>query len=102
MRSQFPCDIYGNRLPNNPKQAYRLGLRHGTQQAMDLMAMALLDKCGFHTFSENSEDRQSVEHVYHAIEDTADSINKGYIKRRDIKAVLRDEAGIRFVDDGVK
>ena len=90
------------KIPNNPMQAYLMGKRHGAQETMDIVAMALLDKCGFHTFSEDVDDRMSVEYVYHMTEDTADSINKGYLKRRDIKEVLRDEAGIRFVDDGVK
>ena len=86
------------RIPNNPMQAYLMGKRHGAQETMDIVAMALLDKCGFHTFTEDPEDRMSVEFVYHATEDTADSINKGYIKKRDIKTVLRDEAKIQFVD----
>ena len=90
------------KIPNNPMQAYLMGKRHGAQETMDIVAMALLDKCGFHTFSEDPEDHMSVEYVYNATEDTADSINKGYIKRKDIKDVLRDEAGIRFVDNGVK
>lgn len=90
------------KIPNNPTQAYLMGKRHGAQETMDIVAMALLDKCGFHTLSEDPEDRQSIEYMFHATEDTADSINKGYIKRKDIKEVLRDEAGIRFVDDGVK
>lgn len=86
------------KIPNNPMQAYLMGKRHGAQETMDIVAMALLDKCGFHTFQEDPEDRMSVEFMYHATEDTADSINKGYIKKRDIKTVLRDEAKIQFVD----
>ena len=89
-------------IPNNPLKAYLMGSRHGAQNTMDVVAMALLDKCGFHPLSENPDDQRSVEYVYRMTEETAESINKGYIKRRDIKAVLRDEAGIRFVDDEVK
>jgi len=89
-------------LPNNPKKAYRDGQRHGAQGAMDMMAMVLIDKCGFHTFSEDPTDHMSIEFVYHAVEEVADAINKGYLTRKDIKAMLKDEAGIRFVDDGVK
>ena len=44
----------------------------------------------------------SIEYMFHQTEETADSINKGYIARKDIKEVLREEAGIRFVDDSVK
>lgn len=90
------------KVPNNPMQAYLMGKRHGAQETMDIVAMTLLDKCGFHTFTEDPEDHMSIEYMFHATEDTADSINKGYIKRKDIKEVLRDEAGIRFVDDEVK
>lgn len=89
-------------IPNHPMQAYFMGKRHGTQECMDMVAMALLDKCGFHTFSETPEDHMSIEFMFHATEDTADSINKGYLKRKDIKAMLAEEANIRFVDDGVK
>lgn len=88
-------------IPNNPLQAYLMGKRHGAQETMDIVAMTLLDKCGFHTFTQDPEDHMSVEYMYHQSEGTADSINKGYLKRRDIKEVLRDEAGIRFVDDEV-
>jgi len=90
------------KIPNNPMQAYLVGKRHGTQECMDIVAMTLLDKCGFHTFTEDPEDHMSIEFMFHATEDTADSINKGYISRKDIKEMLKDEAQIRFVDDGVK
>ena len=89
-------------IPNNPLQAYLLGSRHGAQNTMDMVAMTLLDKCGFHALSETPDDHMSIEYMYHMTEETADSINKGYLKRRDIKEMLREEAGIRFVDDGVK
>lgn len=90
------------RLPNNPIKAYFMGKRHGTQECMDMVAMTLLDKCGFHTFSESPEDHMSIEFMFHQTEETADAINKGYLKRKDIKEMLREEARIRFVDDEVK
>lgn len=90
------------KIPNNPMQAYLMGKRHGAQETMDIVAMTLLDKCGFHTFTEDPEDHMSIEYMFHQTEETADSINKGYIARKDIKEVLREEAGIRFVDDSVK
>ena len=90
------------RLPNNPMQAYLMGKRHGTQECMDMVAMTLLDKCGFHTFTEDPEDHMSIEYMFHQTEETADAINKGYLKRKDIKEMLKDEAHIRFVDDEVK
>lgn len=90
------------RIPNNPTQAYLMGKRHGTQECMDMVAMTLLDKCGWHTFSEDVQDRMSIEYMFHQTEETADAINKGYLKRKDIKDMLKDEAGIRFVDDDAK
>lgn len=90
------------KVPNSPLQAYLMGKRHGCQETFDVISMALLDKCGWHTFAESPDDRQSVEYLFRATEDTAEAINKGYLTRKDIKKVLKDEARIRFVDDGVK
>ena len=44
----------------------------------------------------------SIEFMFHQTEETADAINKGYLKRKDIKAMLAEEANIRFVDDNIK
>lgn len=91
-----------SKLPNKPVQAYLMGKRHGCQETFDVISMALLDKCGWHTFSESPEDRMSVEFLFHAVEETAEAINKGYLTRRDIKQTLKDEARLRFVDDNIK
>ena len=90
------------KIPNNPMKAYLMGKRHGCQETFDMISMVLLDKCGWHTFSDGTEDRMNIEYMFHQVEDYADSINKGYMKRKDIKQVLLDEAGIRFVDNGVE
>lgn len=90
------------KIPNNPMQAYLMGKRHGCQEAYDIVAMTLLDKCGFHTFTEDPTDHMSIEYMYHQTEEVAEAINKGYLKRKDIKEMLEEEASIRFVDDGVK
>lgn len=90
------------KIPNNPAKAYWIGKRHGAQETMDIVAKALLDKCGFHPLSEDPTDHMSIEYVYHQAEETADAINKGYVTRMDIKRMLEEEARIRFVDDGVK
>jgi hypothetical protein len=79
-------------------KAYLMGKRIAAQETMDMVAMALLDKCGWHTLTEGEDDRQSIEMLYHALEDIADSINRGYVKRRDIKTMLREESGLQFSD----
>lgn len=88
------------RIPNNPMQAYLTGKRHGTQENMDMVAMALLDKCGFHTRQDGPDDTQSVEYLYGQIVKYAAEINEGRIKRREIKDMLAEEAGIEFRDGG--
>ena len=89
-------------IPNNPLQAYIKGRQHGSQEQMDKVAMALMDKAGWHAKSEGPEDRMSIEWLYNQIVEYTEAINEKRISRRDIKEVLRDEAGIRFVDDEVK
>lgn len=87
-------------VPNNPMQAYLMGKRHGTQENMDLVSMALLDKCGFHTRQDGPDDTQSIEYVYRQIGKYAEEINEGRMKRREIKDMLAEEAGIEFRDGG--
>lgn len=86
------------KIPNNPYQAYLMGKRHGMQDNMDLVAVCLLDKCGFHAKSEDVTDRQSIEYLYGQLTEYAAEINSGRIKRRDIKEMLCDEAKISFSD----
>lgn len=54
------------KLPNNPLKAYQVGKVEGTKDNMDLVSMALLDKCGWHLRSEDAEDRQSIEFLFFA------------------------------------
>lgn len=86
------------RLPNNPTKAYLLGKLHGTQENMDLVAMALLDKCGFHLHSTEPGDAQSIEYLFAQLESYAAEINEGRISRRDIKKMLREDEKIIFSD----
>lgn len=85
-------------VPNNPMQAYITGKRDGTKENMDMIAMALIDKAGWHRSSEDSEDRQSIEWLFNQLVYYAEEINSGRIKRRDIKEMLAEEQNMRFVD----
>lgn len=51
-------------LPNNPAKAYSIGKLEGTQDNMNLVAMALLDKCGWHLRNEDADDRQSIAYLF--------------------------------------
>lgn len=53
------------------------GKLQGTRENMDMVAMVLMDKCGWHVQEE---------------------INEGRIKRKHIKDVLKDECGVVFGD----
>lgn len=86
------------RLPNNPAKAYNVGKLDGTKDNMNLVAMALLDKCGWHLRSEDAEDRQSIEYLFAQLTYYVKEINEGRIKRRDVREMLRDEEGLIFDD----
>lgn len=87
-------------IPNNPMKAYMLGKRHGAQETMDLVAMTLIDKCGFHAKREVPDDTQSIDFLYRQIVSYATEINEGRIKRKEIKDMLAEEAQIEFKDGG--
>lgn len=89
-------------IPNNPLQAYIKGRQHGSQEQMDKVAMALTDKAGWHVAMEDPEDRQSIEWLYNQLVYYTEELKAGHISRRDIKDMLREEIGVRFVDDEVK
>lgn len=80
------------------------GKRRGTQECMDMVAMALIDKCGWHVQEEtaDSRDTQSIAYLYAylyaCLEKMAEEINEGRIKRKHIKDVLKDECGVVFGD----
>mgnify|MGYP000506629291 FL=1 len=76
------------------------GKRRGTQECMDMVAMVLMDKCGWHVFEETSDSRdiRSIAHLYECLEKLAEEINEGRIKRKHIKDVLKDECGVVFGD----
>ncbi len=70
----------------------------GTQECMDMVAMVLMDKCGWHVQEETSDSRdtQSIAYLYECLEKLAEEINEGRIKRKHIKDVLKDECGVVF------
>ena len=72
----------------------------GTRECMDMVAMALMDKCGWHGQEEtaDSRDTQSIAYLYECLEKLAEEINEGRIKRKHIKDVLKDECGVVFGD----
>ena len=72
------------------------GKQHGTQENMDMVSMALIDKAGWHVRSESPDDRCSIEWLYNQLLYYAEEINSGRIKRRDIKQMLREEQNLIF------
>ena len=71
------------------------GKLQGTRENMDMVAMVLMDKCGWHVQEEtaDSRDTQSIAYLYECLEKLAEEINEGRIKRKHIKDVLKDECG---------
>lgn len=76
------------------------GKRRGTQENMDMVAMVLIDKCGWHVLEEieDSRDTNSIAYLYECLEKLAEEINEGRIKSKHIKDVLKDECGVVFGD----
>lgn len=67
------------------------GKRRGTQENMDMVAMVLMDKCGWHVQEEtaDSRDTQSIAYLYACLEKMAEEINEGRIKRKHIKGMAQ-------------
>lgn len=76
------------------------GKLQGTRENMDMVAMVLMDKCGWHVFEETADSRDtlSIAYLYECLEKLAEEINEGRIKRKHIKDVLKDECGVVFGD----
>lgn len=76
------------------------GKLQGTRENMDMVAMVLMDKCGWHVFEEtaDSRDTHSIAYLYECLEKLAEEINEGRIKRKHIRDVLKDECGVVFGD----
>ena len=68
------------------------GRLKGTQENMDMVAMVLMDKCGWH-IQEQTEDRRdthSIAYLSDCLEKLAEEIKEGRIKRKHIKDMLKD------------
>jgi hypothetical protein len=87
-------------IPNDPFKAYIAGRQHGSQEQLDKTAMALLDKAGWHVEPDGPEDRQSIRWLYDQLTYYTEELKAGRITRRDIKDMLREESGIRFLTGG--
>ena len=76
------------------------GKLQGTRECMDMVAMALIDKCGWHVQEEtpDSRDTLSIAYLYECLEKITQEINEGRIKRKHIKDMLKDECGVVFGD----
>lgn len=74
------------------------GKLQGTQECMDMVAMALMDKCGWHIQeqTEDSRDTHSIAYLYECLTQIAQEINEGRIRRRHIKDMLKEEYGVVF------
>lgn len=74
------------------------GKLQGTRECMDMVAMALLDKCGWHIREEtpDSRDTLSIAYLYECLTQITQEINDGRIRRRHIKDMLAEEYGVEF------
>lgn len=74
------------------------GKLQGTRENMDMVAMVLLDKFGWHINEEtpDSRDTESLRYFYDCVVETTKEINEGRIKRRHIKEMLADEYKVIF------
>ena len=80
------------------------GKLQGTRECMDMVAMVLMDKCGWHVFEETSDSRdtQSIAYLYECLEKLAEEINEGRIKRKHIKdAIARRDKQIEDMNKGM-
>ena len=88
----------GKQHLSRDERLIRQGRLKGTQECMDMVAMVLMDKCGWHVQEETSDSRdtQSIAYLYECLEKLAEEINEGRIRRRHIKDMLKEEYGVVF------
>lgn len=88
----------GKQHLSRDQRLIRQGRLKGTQECMDMVAMVLMDKCGWHVFEEtaDSRDTHSIAYLYECLEKLAEEINEGRIRRRHIKDMLKEEYGVVF------
>lgn len=75
-----------------------MGKRQGVQDTMGIVAMALVDKFGWHQHEETEDvhDTKSVQYLYDCLVDLIKEVNAGRIKHKDIRKVLEEECNIVF------
>lgn len=63
-----------------------------------MVAMVLMDKCGWHVQEQTADcrDTQSLAYLYECLTQIAQEINDGRIRRRHIKDMLKEEYGVVF------
>ena len=78
------------------------GRLEGIQQTMDLCAMVLLDKFGWHVHEETEDchDTRSIAYLYECMVQLTQEINDGRIKRRHIRDTLLEESNVSFHGKG--
>lgn len=77
----------------------RKGKIQGTKENMDVVAMVLLDKFGFHIQEETEDehDTKSLTYLYNCIVELVQEVNEGRIRRRHIEDMLSEEYGVKNV-----
>lgn len=90
----------GKQHLNRDDRIFMQGKLQGTRECMDMVAMALLDKCGWHIREEtpDSRDTLSIAYLYECLMQITQEINDGRIRRRHIKDMLAEEYGVEFGD----
>ena len=76
------------------------GRLQGTRECMDMVAMVLLDKFGWHVREETEDcrDTRSIAYLYECLVQLTQEINDGRIKRKHIKDALLEESNVSFQD----
>ena len=78
------------------------GRLQGTRECMDMVAMVLLDKFGWHVHEETEDchDTCSIAYLYECMVQLTQEINDGRIKRRHIRDTLLEESNVSFHGKG--
>ena len=63
----------GKQHLSRDERIFMQGKLQGTRENMDMVAMVLMDKCGWHVFEEtaDSRDTQSIAYLYECLEKLA-------------------------------
>ena len=88
----------GKQALSRDDHIFMRGKLQGTRENMDMVAMVLMDKCGWHAHEQTADcrDTQSLAYLYECLTQIAQEINDGRIRRRHIKDMLKEEYGVVF------